>query len=287
MAKPLKIVVAVSVALALSVAATSCIRKEAGKKKAPAREAARDENAAAPEDAVQHKVLSFNLEGFTDKGAKKWDVTGQCAEAISATEVKLDHIVAKAYGDEGEATITADSGIYDKAKNNVRLQTNVKATIQTTEGVNAGFLEAGKKEKSAAKKGDVLPGEEKKKNTTVITCDGDVQFDYENNIAYFNKNVVVVTDDGTIIADKITVILDPDSKKLKTIMAEGNVKIFKEGNTIYSERATYIEAEKKIILSGKPKIILDSQGGADTNIFGSTGIGGKPPAAPAAPAERK
>lgn len=263
-----KVSVLASLIMALSVSATSCAKK-ADRGAGDGAQGGAREGSAGESDAVQHKVLSFNLEGFTDKGAKKWDVTGQCAEAISATEVKLDNIVAKAYGDEGEATITADSGIYDKAKNNVRLQQNVKATIQTTEGVNAGFMDAGTKK--SEKKGDA-PATGKKKNT-VITCDGDVQFDYENNIAYFNKNVVVVTDDGTIIADKITVNLDPDSKKLKTIVAEGNVKIFKDGNTIYSDRATYIESDKKIILSGKPKIVISSEEGASTDFLGGSGLG--------------
>ena len=78
----------------------------------------------------------------------------------------------------------------------------------------------------------------------------------------------VVTDDGTIIADMITLHLDPVSKKLKEIIAEGNVKILKEGNTIYSQKATYVEAQKKIILTGKPKIIIAAEGGVDTNLFG-------------------
>lgn len=285
MARTTKVASALICLVILSVAATSCSRRD-DRAQGTAGKGDASPSAAAGTDAVQHKVLSFNLEGFTDKGTKKWDVTGQCAEAISATEVKLDNIVAKAYGDEGEATITADSGVYDKSKNNVRLQKNVKATIQTTEGVNAGFLDAAPGGKDAPKKKDAEPGGGKKKNT-VITADGDVQFDYENNIAYFNTNVVVVTDDGTIIADKITVNLDPATKKLTTIVAEGNVKIFKEGNTIYSERATYIEAQRKVILSGRPKIIIEAEGGVDTNFLGDSKIGQKPTADQVIPTTRQ
>jgi len=272
MSKLTKIATVTFACVLLSIAATSCAKKEPVKVPEGAPEG--QDNARTP-DEVQHKVLSFNLEGFNEKGAKKWDVTGQCAEAVSATEVKLDNIVAKAYGDEGEATITADSGIYDKANNNVRLKENVKATIQVTEGANAGFLDPGAGAGKAAK-APAADGEKRKKNT-VITCDGDVQFDYEKNVAYFNTNVVVVTEDGTIVADKITVNLDPETKKLTTIVATGNVKIFKEGNTIYSDRATYIEAEKRIILSGKPKIVISTDGGVDTGFLG--GMGGPSPAA--------
>ena len=245
----------------------SCARQAPLKPKAE--DTAKAEASSAPgQDQVQHKVLSFNLEGFTDKGAKKWDVNGRCAEAISATEVRIDDIVAKAYGDDAEATITADTGIYNKEKNNVRLEQNVKAVIR-----NAGGL-AGDDAKPALSQGGQavgLPGEKektKKKKDTVITCDGDVRFDYEDNVAYFNKNVNVATEDGTIIADMITLHLDPSSKKLKEIIAEGNVKILKEGNTIYSQKATYLEAQKKIVLTGKPKIIIAAEGGVDTNFLG-------------------
>lgn len=228
-------------------------------------------SAGAGQDDVQHKVLSFNLEGFTEKGSKKWDVNGKCAEAISQTEVRIDDIVAKAYGDDAEATITADTGIYNKEKNNVRLEQNVKATIRNAGGLAEGDADASRMQEDP---GDAKDETVKKKKDTVITCDGDVRFDYEDNVAYFNKNVTVVTEDGTIIADRITVHLDPDTKKLKEIIAEGHVKILKEGNTIYSQRATYIEAQKKIILTGKPKIVISAEGGVETDFFGGTKLGG-------------
>lgn len=260
--------------IALSLVVSGCARREPPKPKED--ETPQAESSAAPgTDPVQHKVLSFNLEGFTDKGAKKWDVTGQSAEAISPTEVKLDNITAKAYGDEAEATITADKGVYDKAKNSVRLEQNVKATIQNAGGMTGDFPGLPANPNDPAKPGEPAKEKTKKKKDTVITCDGDVRFDYENNVAYFNKNVIVVTEDGTIIADMITVNLDPVSKKMKEIVAEGNVKILKEGNTIYSEKATYVEAEKKVVLTGRPKIIIASDSGLDTNFLGAPITEGK------------
>ena len=234
-------------------------------KKQPKEEARKAEDAAKdkanPSDPVSHKVLSFNLEGLNEKGAKKWDVTGESAEAVTETEIKLNNIVAKAYGEDGEATITGKKGVYDKTKNNIRLEEDVKATIDNTESFASDFMNvpsdtavtaADKKmepDKPAAKTG--------KKKTTVITCDGDVQFDYEKNQASFSRNVKVASEDGNIDADKITVYLHPSTRKLHSIVAEGNVKMTRGENVAYGEKATYDESEKKTTLSGQPKLVIE------------------------------
>lgn len=214
-----------------------------------------------PGDPVNHKVLSFNLEGLTERGVKKWDVKGESAEAISENRVKLDNIIASAYGEESEAVITADKGVYDRNKNNVMLEQNVHATILATQGFTGDFVEGTGKIKDKNKKPDAVNGEKPRKTKTVITCDGEVQFDYEKNQVFFLKNVKVVSEDGTIDADKITVNLDPNTRRLKEIVADGNVKIVRDDNTTFSQRASYSETDKKVTLSGKPKLILSPDGG--------------------------
>lgn len=223
---------------------------------------------AAP-DPVKHRILSFNLEGVTEKGAKKWDVTGESAEAITSDRIKLDNIVARAYGEDALATITADKGIYDKSHNNVRLEQNVKATIDSAGSAagNIGDFPGASPAQSAGKK-PANPQSPSKKTRTVITCDGEVQFDYEKNEAYFSKNVKVVNEEGSIDADRITIYLDMATKKLKEIVAEGNVKIRRGENTTYSDRAVYIDAEKKILLTGSPKLIIYQEGNLEENILG-------------------
>jgi lipopolysaccharide assembly outer membrane protein LptD (OstA) len=236
-----------------------------GNKEEPkAKEAKASEAAASdknPADSVNHKVLSFNLEGLTERGVKKWDVKGESAEAISENRVKLDNIVASAYGEESEAVITADKGVYDRNKNNVMLEKNVHATILATQGFTGDFVEGAGQAKDKNKKSDPAKGEKSKKSKTVITCDGEVQFDYEKNQAYFLKNVKVVSEDGTIDADKITVNLDPNTRRLTEIIADGNVKIIRGDNTTFSQRASYSETDKKVTLSGKPKLVLSPEGG--------------------------
>lgn len=211
-------------------------------------------------DGVEHKVLSFNLEGLTDKGEKKWEVIGRTAHSISENEIRLGDIVAKTYGDE-EAVIVADHGTYDKSKNNVRLEKNVKATIENAGSAlkdQIGFSIDSSGPGSTAKKDTAEKPKEKKK--IVITCDGEVEFYYAKNLAYFKDNVKVRSDDGDIDADKITVNLDPSTKKINDIVAEGHVKITQKENVAYGDSARYNEAEKTVSLTGKPKLVIDQEG---------------------------
>lgn len=205
---------------------TGCGRKEPPKVgAAKARLETKQRELAGDKDGVEHKVLSFNLEGLTEKGEKKWEVIGRTARSISENEIRLGNIVAKTYGEE-DAVIVADEGVYDKSKNNVKLEKNVKATIEnagSTLKEQVGFSLDSKDSASDSDKKDI--DQPKKKKRMTITCDGDVEFDYAKNLAYFNKNVKVRSDDGDIDADKITVNLNRATKKIDDIIAEGHVKI--------------------------------------------------------------
>jgi len=218
--------------------------------------------------SVKQRVLSFDLEGFTQKGTKSWEVKGESAEAISESQIKLDNIVAKAYGEEAEATITAESGVYDKSKNNVTLEKNVKAVIDNTKGFAQDFAGVPGTADTGVKS-EKKDAASKKKSRINITCDGEVEFNYEKNQAYFNKNVKVVSEDADIDADKITINLEPNTKKIRDIVAEGNVKITRGENITYSDKATYVESEKKIILTGRPKLVISQEGTTEVNLFGN------------------
>ncbi|MFA6141815.1 MAG: LPS export ABC transporter periplasmic protein LptC [Candidatus Omnitrophota bacterium] len=242
-----------------------CAKKEAPKPVEPPKQAAVE---TPPADFVKHKVMSFDLEGLNDNGSKKWDVKGESAEAIAENQVQLNNVVANSYGENDQATISANKGIYDKVNNSVRLEENVKATIENTGQNQAPDI----MNFSGLTNSSPDPKEQKvdkgKKTRTQITCDGEAQFNYEKNLAYFNKNVKVVNEEGYINADKITVDLDPVTKKVYQIVAEGNVKIQRGENTTYSNKATYVEADKKIILEGQPRLVIYQEGNLQDNVFG-------------------
>ena len=211
-------------------------------------------------DQVKQTVMAFDLEGLADDGSKKWDVKGKSAESVTEDQVKLNDITASSYGKEAHATITADTGMYNKTKNNVHLEQNVKAVIENNSKGAEDFL-------SPSKTAGLNTDKQPKKTKTIITCDAEVEFNYEKNEGYFNKNVHVLNDEGTIDADKITVYLDTSTKAVKTIVAEGNVKIQRGENTTYSDKATYIEAEKKIVLTGTPKLVIYQEGNFQTGFM--------------------
>ena len=243
--------------LVAAIAMTGCGRKEPPKVEGPPRqEEKKDADSSQTKDGVGHKVLSFNLEGLTEKGDKKWEVVGRTARSISENEVRLDGIVAKTYGDQ-EAVITADQGVYDKSKNNVKLEKNVHATIENSGSMikdQIGFsVESPSAEKKAAERS-------KEKKRITITCDGDVEFNYAKNLAYFKQNVKVRSEDGDIDADKITVNLNPATKKINDIVAEGHVKITQKENVATGDKAQYNEADKKVVLSGNTKIEMTQDG---------------------------
>jgi len=192
---------------------------------APAKVSGTEATADPAKGSVQQKVLAFNLEGFSEKGDKKWEIQGESAESMQEDRIKLKHIVAKSFGDEAEAVLKADKGIYDKTKNNVILEDNVKVTVNNTAGMTNDYVSIPLVDgQGGAQKAKAAPEQPRDKETTTITCDGEVEFNYNSNIVHFAKNVKVASSDGMIDADKITVFLDIKSKKIREVVAEGSVK---------------------------------------------------------------
>jgi lipopolysaccharide assembly outer membrane protein LptD (OstA) len=116
------------------------------------------------------------------------------------------------------------------------------------------------------------PATDSEKNKIIIDCDGPLQVDYKNNIATFNNNVRVQTQDALILSDLMDVYFLPGQKdkpsadpsasvggaQVEKIIARGNVKITREKNVSYSEEAVYNTLERKITLSGKPRVVIYS-----------------------------
>ncbi|MDB4349471.1 LPS export ABC transporter periplasmic protein LptC [Omnitrophica bacterium] len=100
-------------------------------------------------------------------------------------------------------------------------------------------------------------GAESSRPTNVtITCDGPLVIDYEKNIAVFEDNVLVDDQRGKIYSDKMEAFLDPASKNIIKVVAEGSVRVVRGGDCTYSEKAIYTTEDQKIILVGKPRIYI-------------------------------
>lgn len=258
-----------------------------GERKVPA--------SAAPEASKEasHKVYFFSFTKYTAEGEKEIEIEGDSADLLAKT-VDLMNVVAKAYAEETPVTITADEGQYDKGKNLVHLSKNVVATTEDgtrllTETLDIDPAErtlmtddrAFVKKSSINIDGEGARGDSQlkkvafKKNVTVvvqdtgdgelaegaegptvITCDGPLDIDYDNNIAYFNKNVVAKDHRGTLTSDRMQVHYDKGQRKVSKIIATGNVIVENpDGNKTYSDNVIYLAEEGRIILGGDTEAV--------------------------------
>lgn len=90
----------------------------------------------------------------------------------------------------------------------------------------------------------------------IITCSGPLEIDYENNIAIFNDDVLVDDKKGKIYSDKMEAFLDPVSKNIVKVVAEGEVRVVQGKDSTYSQKAIYTTHDQKITLIGKPRIYI-------------------------------
>ncbi len=283
---------------------------------------AQDQNAQESDQ----QIMDFSLASFSEKGKKSWDLSGKSAD-IFQDVVKLKDVIGNLYGKEEDIKLTAEKGDFDKAQGKVHLEENVVITTSTGAKLTTDSLDWDRKNQLVTTK-DVVniergnmvttasgahgepnlkkvslekdvtvninpetDGKSKEpsdKKKIVITCDGPLQIDYDKNIATFNNNVKVDTQDALIQSDIMDVYFgkagagkdtsgskkaDSDvssalggsamGSKIDKIVARGNVKITRGENVSYSDEAIYSALDKKIILSGKPKLIIYS--GEDIN----------------------
>ena len=244
-----------AVALLVAFLFTGCEGKQA-KAPAPSEEEA---NISADQ-----KMMAFSLSGFEKTGKKKWEVQGKSADIVSEV-VNLTDVVAKAYGDQTDMTLTADKGTFNRATNDAHFESNVVVSGTNGTEMKTDALDWKNSEqkvttdkpvvmKSDAKGQGV--GELATKTPTTITCDGPMEIDYGKSYAVFNKNVKVDDERGLLFCDTATAYYDTKTKQVSKIVAKGNVKIMREGSWTYSDEATYLAPDQKVILTGSPKVMI-------------------------------
>lgn len=82
-----------------------------------------------------------------------------------------------------------------------------------------------------------------------ITSDT-VEADQKQNKVTFKGNVVAKQEDVTLYANTLVMIYDPDTKKLKEIIAIGNVKVVQLDRRATGEKATFDQDKNKVVLDG-------------------------------------
>jgi lipopolysaccharide export system protein LptA len=77
-----------------------------------------------------------------------------------------------------------------------------------------------------------------------------VEANQKENTVTFKGNVVAKQEDTTLYANTLVILYDPEMKKLKEIMAIGNVKIVQLDRRATGQKATFQQEENKVVLDG-------------------------------------
>ncbi|MCB1070880.1 MAG: hypothetical protein H7A43_04170 [Verrucomicrobia bacterium] len=104
----------------------------------------------------------------------------------------------------------------------------------------------------AAIPGMVRAAEVSEAELTVITSEK-LTFDYQNQYALFEKDVVVVDPSMKLFSDNLLVTFD-ENNKAKKIKAEGRVRIVQEDKQARSKVAEYNVETGEIVLTGEPQV---------------------------------
>lgn len=83
-----------------------------------------------------------------------------------------------------------------------------------------------------------------------ITSDT-VEADQKTNRVTFKGNVVAKQEDTTLYANTLTITYDQNTKKLKEIVAVGNVKVVQLERRASGQKATFDQDKNKMVLDGE------------------------------------
>jgi len=83
-----------------------------------------------------------------------------------------------------------------------------------------------------------------------ITSDT-VEADQKTNTVIFKGNVVAKQEDTTLYANTLTITYDQNTKKLKEIVAVGNVKVVQLDRRATGQKATFDQDKNKAVLDGE------------------------------------
>jgi LPS export ABC transporter protein LptC len=247
-----------------------------------------DMQAGADEGEMGQKVLTFSFAELTNEGEKKMEVEGESAD-IFADFVQLFNIQTIIHGSKNDINITSKAGSFNRVTHEIKLVHEVVAvtdegTIIETDsldydstaqvGRTEDFTKITREDMVSTGVGAFVDYEAKSMQLkrqvrveinnpdsptgtpTVVTCDGLLEVFHEQNVAYFNENVVVVDERGILKGDRMEVYIDPQEKAISRIICMGRVNILQGGNQTFSEKAVYLAKEGRVVLTGSPRLTL-------------------------------
>jgi LPS export ABC transporter protein LptC len=238
----------------------------------------------AEQVSLGETVKSFSISGFSDSGKKAWEMEGKSADIFSDI-IDLYDINADSYGDNVKVNLKSDKGIFNRKTNDIRLTNNVRVVTDEGTSLFTEILSWDAREQFVYTEEDVFITRKDmdiygtgaladpslktvqlnhniKVNTSdpsaTITCDGPLEVDYENNVAYFNNNVRLIEKETAIDTDKAQAYFDPKAKSLTKVFCQGNVVIKRGQDITHAQQLTYFPGEGRVMLEGRPRIVISS-----------------------------
>ena len=231
----------------------------------------------------EQEVRSFSFTGYSKEGKREWEVQGAAA-TLEGDVATFEKPKLESSG-KTSLVVTSDRGTYDRntakahLEKNVLAQTSDGATLKTdsldwhgdskkistkdhvvieTQGIVSqgrgaeAYPDLKKVELKEEVKVEMAPNLE-------ITSKGPMEIDYSKNIATFTEEVRVIDEDGELLADRMDAYIEPNTNRIREIVATGNVRIKRGESVSYSDKATYNAGLRKVTLSGKPKLFIQSK----------------------------
>ena len=216
-------------------------------------EPARAELVQSSED---QRLQKFSLTGFDEKGGTNWNLEGEKAKIDPTRMVFLDENVTLRLKDN--TIIRSDHVQWSQDGGTLKTQAWVTVDHENAHvrgrgaygRPNDGFIQLDR---------DITMT---MNDTTKLTCTGPLKIYYNENVMHFFRRVNVTDARGTLSASRMNVTFDPDTRRIREIVAIGNVVIQRGNDTTRSQRAIYSLETGSVRLEGSPEITLHKTGGS-------------------------
>lgn len=200
------------------------------------------------------ELQKFNLTGFDGEGKKFWNLEGETAKIEPGQTVYLDQNVTLRLKDD--TVIRTDHVQWSQDGGTLKTASPVAVDHQNVKikGVGAvgrpsdSFVQLNRNIQMVINA------------TTTLTCKGPMKIYYKQNKILFYRQVKVVDQRGILTSNRMDVFFDPNQKKIKEILALGNVVIQRGTDTTRSARAIYSVDTGSIRLEGNPEITIQKEG---------------------------
>jgi lipopolysaccharide export system protein LptA len=203
--------------------------------------------------SADQKVQKFSLTGFDEKGGKFWNLEGDVAKIDIGQTVYLDENVTLKIGNG--TTIRTDRVKWSQESG--KLVTDAAVHVDHENAKVKGMGAIGRLNEKFIQLNREI--EMVMNNTTRLTCDGPLKIFYDKDKMIFYRNVKVTDERGTLTAKRMDVLFDPEAKKVRQIIAIGDVRILRGTDTTRSRKAIYTLATGSVRLEGSPHITLHKE----------------------------